>query len=361
MRILEKYVLKEFIHSFFFAMVVFLFLFIIIDSFTHLDDFSKSGTAFAIIIRYYAAAVPSVFVQCAPIASLLAMVYTMGKLNYNNELIAMRSGGMSIYRIVSPVIVAGIVLSLSIFLLSEKIAPRSQEAADKIKNQYIEAKPSAAEVLNNLAIYGFSNRQFFVNTFNTKTNTLTGLTILEHDNRQNVIAKLFAQNITWKENRWVADKCFVYKFDVDNRLSDYKYHENYVVPIEEKPEDFLRQHQQMSYMSSAELRDYIKKLKGSGAETAIRNLHIDLYQKMIAPFTCLIMIFIGIPCSMAIRRKAVGFSSVGISILIALLYYVLQAVSIALGKNNIFPVAASVMLTPLIFVCSSMYLINVSP
>lgn len=361
MRILEKHILKEFIISFLATICVFLFLFIIIDSFTHLDDFAKSKTEFSIILKYYFTVIPTIFVQCAPLASLLAMVYTMGKLNYNNELIAMRSGGLSIYRIIAPIIIAGILLSLFTFLLSEKVAPIAQESADAIKNEHIERKTSLDKVLNNLAIYGFSNRLFYIKTFKTKTNELEGLVILEHDNRQNVTAKISAQKAIWKNGKWFVDKCYMYTMGTDNRIIDYKYREKYVLPIEETPEDFLRQSRKMNYLNSRQLLDYIHKLSSSGAETAIRNLYIDFYQKIVSPFTVLIMIFIGLPCAMVIRRKAVGFSSVGISVLIALLYYVLQAVSIALGKNNFFPVAASVMITPFIFVCSSMYLVNVSP
>lgn len=360
MRILEKHVLKEFVTAFAFAMCVFAFLFIIIDSFTRLADFAKSQTELATIAQFYASTLPTIFVQCAPLATLLAMVYTMGKLNYNNELIAMRSGGLSIYRIIAPIITTGVVLSVATFLISERITPASQESADMIKNEYIEKDERADEVLTNLAIYGFSNRLFYIKAFKTKTNELEGLIILEHDNRQNVSAKISAQKTVWKNGHWFADKCYTYTMDENNRITDYQYRTAHVLAIEETPEDFLRQSRKISYMNSRQLLDYIHKLSSSSAETAIRNLYIDLYQKMVSPFTCFIMIFIGLPCSMAIRRKAVGFSSVGISVLVALLYYVFQAVAIALGKNNVFPVAASVMITPFIFVASSMYLVSVS-
>jgi lipopolysaccharide export system permease protein len=302
-----------------------------------------------------------VFVQTSPLASLIAIIYTMGRLNYNNELIAMRSGGLSIYKIAYPIFMAGIILSLSIFLISEKIVPKTQKLSDFIKNQYIDKEIRSDEIIKNLAIYGLQNRQFFINVFNTKTNELDGLTILEQDKKQNVTAKIFANKAKWINGFWVAEQYLVYKFDEYNHIIDSQYLENNKLSFEETPEDFLRQNQKIIHMNSKELLGYINKLTSSKAETAIRYLWIDFYQKISSYFTCLIMIFIGLPCAIVIRRKAVGFSSVGISALVALLYYVVLAISIALGKNNIFPALASVLITPAIFVSSSIYLISLTP
>jgi len=361
MRILDKHIIKEFICSFLMCAAVFLFLFIIIDTFTHLDDFIQRKVGAVTILKYYLALIPMIFVQTSPIACLIGMIYTMGKLNYHNELIAMRSGGLSIYKIVLPIFIIGIIISLINFVIAEKLLPKTQKLSDNIKAQYIDKDLHSDEILKNLAIYGFENRQFFINVFNSKTNELEGLTVLEQDERQNVVSKIFANTTKWKDGSWISDQCLVYRFDKYNRVIDSQYLENYKLPYEETPEDFLRQRRKISHMNSKELLDYIEKLSSSKVETAIRYLWIDFYQKVASHFTCLIMIFVGLPCSIAIRRKAVGFSSIGISALVALLYYVILAISIALGKNNVFPALASVLIAPAVFVSGSVYLISLTP
>lgn len=361
MRILDKHIIREFISSFIMCVIVFLFLFFIVDSFSNLDDFIKNSVKVTTVFKYYLTTIPAIFLQTSPLACLIAMIYTVGKLNYNNELIAMRSGGLSIYKIVLPIFIVGVTLSLFSFLISEKIIPVTQKISDHIKAKYIDKGSHSEEILKNLAIYGFKNRQFFINSFNTKTNELEGLMALEQDNQQNVISKIFANKAVFRNGSWTAKQCLLYKFDRYNHVTDSKYFENYRLTFEETPNDFLKQKQKIGYMNSRELFDYIDKISSSGAETAIRYLWIDFYQKILSHFTYLIMILIGLPCSIAIRRKAVGFSSVGISILIALLYYVLLAISMALGKNNYFPPLASVLITPAIFICSSVYLISMAP
>jgi len=361
MRILDKHIIKEFIYSLVLCLAVFLFLFVMIDSFTNLDDFIRNSVQATIVFKYYLMIIPTILIQTLPLACLLAMIYTMGKLNYNNELIAMRSGGLSIYKIALPIFIFGVILCLLSFVISEKIIPKTQQISDSIKAKYIDRKSHSEEIIKNLAIYGYHNKQLFINVFNTKTNKLEGLTILEHNNKQDVISKVYVDKASWKDNAWKANKYLFYKFDKYNRVINSFYLQDYKINLDETPSDFIRQRQKIAYMNSRELFNYIVKLSGSGAETAIRYLWIDLYQKMFLHFSCLVMIFIGLPCSIAISRKAVGFSSIGISVLVALLYYVLQAVSIALGKNGVFPALASTLITPVIFLASSIFLISLNP
>ncbi|MDD5617747.1 MAG: LptF/LptG family permease [Candidatus Omnitrophica bacterium] len=361
MRILDKHITKEFTSSFLTCIGIFLFLFIIIDSFTNLDDFIKNRLPFIIVFKYYLTLIPNVFVQTSPIACLIATIYTLGKLNRNNELIAMRTSGMSIYKIVLPIFIVGIIISLASFLVSEKLMPISQKVSDTIKTKYIDQKHATEEVLKDVAVYGFHNKQIYISSFNTKTNELKGLLILEHDRRQNVVSKIFANKVKWVDGSWVADQYILYKFDRYNHVTDSIYLENYTLNIEETPRDILQQKQKISYMNSKELFNYIYKLSSSGAETAVRYLWLEFYQKILSNFSGLIMIFIGLPCAITIRRKAVGFSSVAISVLVALSYYVLLAVSIALGKSSIFPMLASVLITPILFICVAIFLIAITP
>jgi len=362
MRIIDKYILKTFLTCFFACLIIFLFLYIIIDLFGLLEEIIKNKVPFSIIAKYYITFLPTIFLQTSPFACLISIVYTLGKINYHNELIAMRISGLSILKISFPIILCGIIIGLINFIISEKIISESQKISDEIKSQYIEKKdPLSSATITNLAIYGFENRQLFINVFKSKENSVEGFTILEQDQRQNVVSKLFAKKAIWKDNYWQAYECLVYNFNRQGGIADSKYFESLKLDISETPQDLLKQMQKIEYLSSRELLDYILKLSSSGAEAAIRSLWVDLYQKMFSPFTCIIMLFIGIPASMTVGRKMVGFSSLGISIFVALLYFVIQAISLAIGKNGVFPALASALVTPAIFLCTAIYLIILSP
>ena len=114
-------------------------------------------------------------------------------------------------------------------------------------------------------------------------------------------------------------------------------------------------------MNIEQLESYIWKLSQSGAKSIVQNLRVDLFSRYAFPFTSLIIIFIGIPLSLRIRKKAVGLSSIGISIILCFLYYVTNAVSLALGKSGLIPPMLSAWLANLIFFSISLYLIAQLP
>ena len=99
----------------------------------------------------------------------------------------------------------------------------------------------------------------------------------------------------------------------------------------------------------------------SGATTVVKNLKIDLYQRFTTPFTSIIIILLGIPFSFMMRKRATGLSSIGISIMVGFLYYILDAICIALGKGGLFIPIISASLSHITAFLYSVYLISALP
>lgn len=340
MLILDRYLIKSFIKSFFSCLFVFILLYLIIDIFSSLPEFVRNHPPLAKVIEYYLYFIPTIFTQTSPMASLLATLFTLGSFNQNNEIIAMRSNGLSIYHIIRPLVIFGIILSLGIFLINETIAPPAQKMSTFIKENYIAKSPDALveKPIENVAVYGFNNRLFFINKLYPKSNIIEGLTILEHDNNQDVRSKIYAEKAVWRNNRWVLYQCFIYHLDDGKKIgSEPFYFTNTPFKIEESPQDFLRQNIPVESMNAKELAGYIAKLSRSGPLAAAQRLKVDLYQKTSFPFTSLIVILLGIPSSIVVHRRAMAFSSIGLCIGISFIFYVLFAISLALGKAGILP------------------------
>jgi lipopolysaccharide export system permease protein len=127
--------------------------------------------------------------------------------------------------------------------------------------------------------------------------------------------------------------------------------------IKESPRDFLRQRKLPEEMNIAQIKDYLFRLSKSGAHTVIRNLKVDLYQKIAFPFTSLVIVFVGIPFSLMTKKRASGVSSLAISAAICFLFYVSSAVSLALGKTGILPPLLAATSAHLAFIFLASYLI----
>lgn len=366
MCILDRYVLKSILVFFFICLLTFLFLYVIIDLVSHLDEILKQKVTLNVLIQYYFSYLPIIFVNVAPFACLLSTLYTLGKLNRDNEIIAMRSSGLNIFQITKTLIIFGIITSLFVFWLNDKAVPQSLSLTEKIKDQFETDKRKTQhkepEAIDNLSIYGLRNRLFFINKFSPATNTMEGIVILEHDEHQNITKKIVANKGVYKDGLWRFYQSITYDFDENSQVKqEPRYLEEEIMTISETPREFLNQRQHPDFMTIAQIDDYIWKLSKSGATSVIRNLKVDFYQRFTTPLTSIIIILLGIPFSLKMKRRATGLSSLGLSIMVGFLYYVLTTISLALGKAGFFPPILAASLPHMLALVFSLYLITASP
>jgi len=309
---------------------------------------------------------PIIFVQVSPVACLIATLYTFGALNRNNEIIAMRSSGLSIYDISKSVIIFGIIVSSLVFWVNDKFVPGSmainQKFKEQMETQSKKTHKKERQVITNLSIYGIKNRLFFINRFYPDTNTMEGITILEHDEQQNITRKIVANKGVHNEGVWKFYQCITYNFDENVQIKEEPtYFEEETMTIPETPADFLNQRLRPDLMDIAQIDEYMWRLSKSGATTVIRNLKVDLYQRFTFPLTSAVMMMLAIPFSLRMKKRATGLSSVGLSIMVGFLYYVLNAVGIALGKAGLLPPVLAASLSHCIALTAALYLIRTLP
>jgi len=355
MRILDRYILKSVISVFISCVFLFLFLYVIIDLLSNLGDMFKHHANLTLLFDYYISYLPVIFVQVSPFACLFSTVYTFAKLNHQNEIIAMRASGLSIMKISHNVLIFGFVVSLAVFWVSDKIVPGALIENEKIRDQMEgvsgKNKGEKSETLNNLSMYGLKNRLFFISKFNLSSRTMEGITILEQDENQNLTKKIVATKGVYEDGLWKFSRCITYNFNSNGQVIDEPvYMENEIMAIPETPADFANQRQKPELMSIRELLNYIWRLSRSGATSVIRNMKVELYERFTAPFTNLIIILLGIPFSFLMRKRATGLSSIGVSLVVGFLYYILNAFCLALGKTGW-------VLTPALAACASHFIV----
>jgi len=367
MRILDRYILKSILAIFVSCIFVFLFLYIVIDLLTNLDDILKHQATLVLLVRYYLTYLPVMFVQVSPFACLLSTVYTFGRLNHNNEIIAMRSSGLSILRIARDALIFGFLISIAVFWVSDRFVPSSSAENQKIKIQMDEGatrnpKLKKSEIITNFSMYGLKNRLFFINKFSPAAKTIEGITILEHDQNQNLLKKIIATKGIYQDGLWKFFQSITYSFDQNGQVIDEPlYAEEETMDIPETPEEMASLRQKPEQMTIRQMEDYIWRLSKSGATGIVRNLKVDLYQRFFSPFTSIIIILLGIPFSLMMRKRATGMSAIGVSIIVGFFYYVLDAVCLAIGKSGLLAPYLSASLSHMIVLTTSLYLITKLP
>jgi len=330
MKLIDRYITKQVLASFFWCLAVFILLYIIIDIFGLLHDIVRKGVTVSALCRYYASFICIIFVQVSPLAILLATLHTLGNLNKNREIVALKASGVSLFKIVLPFFLIGLLLSFAEFIINDYLVPQARFASTMIREREIEKKGDFSRgVMRHVTLRGTKNRIFYVGSYNILENSLKDITIIQHDKDKNLESKIIAGSARWTGNRWLFYNVATYR--PGNAQSSPSTRATALLDIEERPEDFFGHKDQSLFLNRRDLRNYIRRRFESG-EDPLKEL-IDFHSKLAFPFINFIIVLIGIPFALSSPRQnpAIGFSvAVGLS----LLYYGVNAVSITLGKQG---------------------------
>lgn len=339
-------------------LAVFCFLYVLIDVTGKLDEIIERKIPFTILAKYYLTSLPIFFtqMQAVPVACLLAPLLTFSQLNNHNEIIAMRSSGLNFWQITKPAISFSILIVIALFWFNESYVPQATVAVKQIRDENmilkVDRERKKKEKIRNLTFYGLKNRLYFIDAFDANNDELSGITILEYDAHQNVKQKLVAFRGKWTGIAWKFYQCQITEFSPEsvNLPVKVKVYKEKLMDIKETPEDFLRQRLNVSSMNFQQLKAYINRFANSGATQALRNLKVDMHQKLTFPLGSFVTVLCGLPFVLMVKsRKRSAFTSVAIAFAIGLLYFVTNAVALAFGKGGLFPPIISTWCAPVIF------------
>ena len=269
MKIIDRYIVKEFLPPFFYCLTIFISLYVVIDLFTRMEDILKHQVEWKLLLQYYAAFLPIISVRTAPIAVLLATLYVLGNLSKYNEITALKASGLNVWRLTLPFFFLGLFISIITLVINDKIVPQANLVSTTVKEEHLdkEKKDSREQTVEDIAIYGTRNRLIHVRKFLVQQDLLKEITILEQDQDERVTAKIQAKEAKWEKDQWVFLDCVVYNFDRSGQAIDQPaFFKKMLIDIEEEPKDFLRRESSAEFMSYRKLREYIKRLSGSGAK-----------------------------------------------------------------------------------------------
>lgn len=366
MRILDRYITKSVVTTFIFTILVFSFLYVLIDVTSQLDEFIDRKVPLPVLVEYYVLYFPIILSQpISSVACLIAVLFTFSNLNTHNEVIAMRASGLHFWQITKPAIMFGLVVSMTVFWVNERLVPDAAQMTKQIREKnmvlLIDRLKKKQEKIKNLTFYGLKNRLYFIDTFDADTGELKGITVIEHDPQQNIKQKIVALRGVWTGIAWKFYQCQITDFGdagIDAPLK-IKVYEEKLMDIKESPEDFLKQRLDVTSMNIRQLKDYIDRFSKSGATKALNSMRVDLHQKIAYPFGNFVIVLIGLPFALMIRgRKSGAFASVGVAFILGFLYYVANAVALAFGKSGALPPVLSAWAAPILFTAVALIVIE---
>jgi len=349
MRILDKYTLKNAISGYLFVLSIFVGLFFVVDIFTNLTDILKSETPFPILISYYLAMIPWIFKWVSPFALLISMLYTLGELNRSNEIVGMRSSGVSISSLALPLILFSVVVSCSAFYLQEKVLINSQKKVEEIKRGFIKKNLLESAKERNFK-FSSGNMIFFAREFSPREKSLTDVAIFVEDKKGNFIKEIICKTIVYDQKKWTATLVKENSFDQKGKRIASRNLSKKTIALTENPQDLLlKKSILLEFTPLKELQREITQLKKIGSQEKLKELIIQYNQKLVEPFSHFFLVIGILPFALEIKKRKVGLTSLGIGFIFGFIYYFISSFSIALGKSAIIIPMISPWMAPLFF------------
>jgi lipopolysaccharide export system permease protein len=333
MRILDRYLLREFLVYLALGLLGFIVVFIVVDLIEKMDVFLDHRAPWSLVAQYFVNLTPEVVVKMLPVALLLATFLALGQLNKFGELTAMRAGGLSLVRILMPVLAVAVACVGLSLVLGEYVVPAATRARDTIFEERIQhLQRSSPSERADLTYLGRGGRIWIVGLYLVHEARMHEVSLQEFKNGV-LDRRIDAAETTWDGHRWVFVSGYVRRFDHGQETAE-AFQRLAVAGLGERPEDFAKQGHKPDEMNYLELRGYVERLRASGAR--VENYLVDLHLKLAFPLICFIVVLIGGALSTRLRMQgaALGF---GLSVAISFLYYGIMRAGQALGHNGALP------------------------
>jgi LPS export ABC transporter permease LptF/LPS export ABC transporter permease LptG len=355
--LIDDYVLRDFFLYLGMILSTFLVLVLVFTLFELLGDILRNQIAASVVAEYLLNVAPYLLYRMAPLVMLLAVLVTFGLMQRSNEITAIKATGVSIYRIVSPVIATAAVLSVGLFFADQFYLPHTNKRQEALHNQ-IKGKPAQTYLRPDRKwIFGQHNDIYYYQFFDPDRDQFGNITVFQLDRPSFTITRrIHADRAHWADNlnRWVYEQGWDRTLNVA-AIANYHPFEVATFPeLPETPAYFKKEVKQYTEMNYEELRRYIRDLQQSGFDVV--RLRVQLHNKLSYPLMMLIMAMLAVPFSVSTAKKG-AITGVAIAVGIAVFYTVLSRLFEAMGDLSQLPPALAAWSPDLIFILVGGYLI----
>jgi len=365
MKILDKYILKKILSTFFFVVLILVAIIVVIDITEKMDKFSKNNLSSGVIFGYYLDFVPWVAGLITPITIFIAIVYVTSRMAAHTEIVAILSSGVSFKRLLLPYFIGSTVVAAISFVLNGWIIPQSNRSRLAFEMQYFNNKYFFDQ--RNVHMQVSPNVYLFIQNFNNQSNTGYQFTLERfEDNR--LIEKLSADNIQWDstKQKWTlrywkikhVDEIFA-RNAPPGRDKEQKVGDSRDTTLSISPKDFENEERKFDGMTINELSDYIAKLKFRGS-TGVEAYEVEKQIRFSSPFTIFVLVFMGVIVSARKSRGGTGFQ-IALGFLLSFVFILFFMMSRTFAEAGSLPPMLAAWLPNLVFIVISAAMFRYTP
>jgi lipopolysaccharide export system permease protein len=333
MKLLDRYITKQFLANSLFALLAVTIIFVVIDALEHLDDFIDKQATIATVALYYFYFIPEIIKLIMPVSLLLASLFATARMSTQYELTAMKSSGISLYRLMVPYVVVALIISAASVYFNGWIVPLANKKKLNIERVYL-LKDQISLYSANIYVQDSPTRILSMGYFDETRNTATRVSIQDFSdtNRTVLVGRVDAISMVWDTTArsWVLMQGTRRWFGQGKeRLEEFS--TSPAGRLHFDPDDLRKKQEKPDEMDYYTMKYFIESQQRAGQDVA--HWQVDFYSKVSFPFASVIVVLFGVPFSSIRRRGGVGVQ-LGTSLLICFIYLIFMKVSQVFGYNG---------------------------
>ncbi|MCP4348076.1 MAG: LPS export ABC transporter permease LptG [Desulfobacterales bacterium] len=353
MSIVHKYLAKEIFKYIGIVLGAVVSIYVAVDFFEKVDDFIEANIGFSKIITFFIFETPFIIFQIIPVCILLSVLVVFGLMSKNNEIVALKSSGVSVYYLLKPVLFIGFVATVLLFLFSDIIVPITREKANNIWLRQVRHDSFISKYED---IWLKDNRLIVhIKSYNKDDESVSGLTLNFFDDDFRLQRRIDAKKGVFRHGKWVLYDLMEQVLDKEKKGYNIIFHEKMAEKFNLLPEDMKRVAKKSEEMSFSELREYIKKVETEGYDAT--TYRVDLFAKIAFPFVCIVMCLAGTGVALRGKMKDGLPVSITYGIGIAFFYWIFYSFCVSLGYGEVLPPVISVWTANFVFICFGVLLL----
>jgi lipopolysaccharide export system permease protein len=358
-KLMERYVLQNFIVPFLFCFVGILSIWVIYDLSDNGPDFLEADTSILQILWFYVQRLPQVVLLIMPITLLLAVLYSLGKMSRSNELISMLGAGRSMTSILKPIFVFGAIATLICLILNYEWAPWAEGNENSMLDQLNRKGEEKAAAINQMHQSEATNRTWFIGMipFDLINNKLRNVEVRQRDESGRIVSTIYSNSAYWFPGnahwKFYNGRRITYNDPETSTPGNRYVIEDFdaldvAEPWDETPWKIVSSSLKPEYLGIPQLSSYLK-TNHSHPEAKLAPFRTHWHYRWSLPFSCLVVVLIAAPLGVVYSRRGI-LGGVASSIFIFALLIFFSHLFLALGKGSHLPPLVAAWITNAAFV-----------
>jgi LPS export ABC transporter permease LptG/LPS export ABC transporter permease LptF len=355
--LIDDYILRDFAVYLGMILASFLVLLLIFTFFELLGDIIRNRVPLVLVGEYLVNVTPYFIYNTAHISVLLSVLVTFGIMQRSNEVTAMKATGISIYRVVLPVLVIAAFIATGLFFFEQFYLPRANTRQDALRNEIKGKPPQTYLEPGRKWIFGQRSSIWYYEFYDPDQNRFGGVSIFEFDPHSFALTKrIYASRAHWNDDlgKWVFEQGWVRQFNGTAIESFDNFDVRTFAELSEPPGYFKKEVKQSSEMNYEELKSYIHDLQQSGFDVV--RLKVQLQKKFAFPIITFVMAVLAIPFALRTGKRST-VTGVATAIGIAVVYFIAAGLFEAMGNANQLPPVLAAWSPDVLFALAGGYMI----